>query len=138
MRSRPPGPGRSHTLTRPAGTVLVVEDEEVLRLAVSKALRIKGFSVLEAKDGDVALDLLRTHRDEIDVILLDVTPPGASSREIFEEATRIRANPKIVLTSAYDRRTVDAFFPGLRITQFIRKPFQLDDLAGTLRDALAS
>jgi two-component system, cell cycle sensor histidine kinase and response regulator CckA len=132
------GTVRSHALTQSGATVLVVEDEEVLRLAVAKALRIKGFTVIEAKDGDVAIELMRTHRDDIDVILLDITLPGASSKEVFEEALRIWANPKVVLTSAYDRRTVDSFFPGLRITQFIRKPFQLDDLASTLRNALAS
>jgi CheY-like chemotaxis protein/two-component sensor histidine kinase len=129
---------RSHARTRTGGTVLVVEDEEVLRLAVSKALQKRGFSVMEAKDGSVAMDLMRTCGSDIDVILLDVTLPGTSSREVFEEAQRMRANLKVVLTSAYDRRTADASFPGLRITQFIRKPFRLDDLAGTLRDAMAS
>jgi DNA-binding NtrC family response regulator len=84
------------------------------------------------------MDLMRAHRDDIDVILLDVTLPGTSSREVFAEAQRIRANLKVVVSSAYDRKTVDASFSGLRITQFIRKPFQLDELAGTLRDALAS
>jgi PAS domain S-box-containing protein len=128
---------RSHALTRTGATVLVVEDEEVLRRAVSKALRIKGFSVMEAADGSIAIDLMRTRGDDINVILLDVTLPGASSREVFEEAKRMRASIKVVLTSAYDRKTVDASFPGLRVAQFIRKPFQLDDLAGTLRDALA-
>ncbi len=124
--------------TRNGATILVVEDEEVLRRAVSKALRIKGFPVIEAQDGSVAIELMRNHRAAIGVILLDVTLPGASSKEVFEEATRIWANPKVVFTSAYDKRTVDAFFPGLRITQFIRKPFQLDDLASTLQNALGS
>ena len=123
--------------TAPSATVLVVEDEEVLRLAVSKALRMRGFAVIEAKDGSIAMDLMRQHRDGIDVILLDVTLPGTSSREVFEEARRIRTNLKIVLSSAYDRGSVDAYFAGLRVTQFIRKPFQLHDLEVTLRDALA-
>jgi two-component system, cell cycle sensor histidine kinase and response regulator CckA len=92
---------------------------------------------MEAQDGSVAMDLVRTHSDKIDVILLDVTLPGLPSREIFREAQHMRANLKVVLTSAYDRKTLDAIFPGLRITQFIRKPFQLDELVGTLRDALA-
>ena len=83
------------------------------------------------------MDLMRTHSDKIDVILLDVTIPGISSREIFREAQHMRANLNVVLTSAYERKMVDAIFPGLRITQFIRKPFQLDELVGTLRDALA-
>lgn len=92
---------------------------------------------MEAQDGSVAIDLMRTHRDDIDVMLLDFTLPGTSSREVFEEVQRLRGNVKVVLSSAYDRKTVAASFGGLRITRFIRKPFQLEDLAGTLRDALA-
>ena len=93
--------------------ILVVEDEGVLRRAISKALRIKGLlPVMEAKDGSVALDLMRTHSDKIDVILLDVTIPGISSREVFREAQTHTSQPEgVVLTSAYERKTVDAFFP---------------------------
>ncbi len=121
-----------------AGTILVVEDEELLRLAVSKALRKKGFSVMEAGDGSAAMDLLRTHIDDLDVILLDVTLPGRSSREIFEEAQRIRPNLKIILSSAYGKETVDATFTGMRVEHFIRKPFHLSDLVNLLRAALSS
>jgi PAS domain S-box-containing protein len=117
------------------GTILVVEDEEVLRLAISKALRTRGFSVLEASDGSGAMNLLRTQKDEIDVILLDVTLPGTSSREILDGVHRTAANVKVVLTSAYSKQHVDSTFAGLRFTNFIRKPFQLDELAGVLRDA---
>ena len=60
------------------GTILVVEDEEVLRGAVSKALRKRGYSVLDAGDGSAAIDLFHAHKDEIDAILLDVTLPGKS------------------------------------------------------------
>jgi CheY-like chemotaxis protein len=118
-----------------AGTILVVEDEELLRLAVSKALRKKGFSVIEASDGSAATDLLRTHLNDLDVILLDVTVPGRSSREIFEEVQRIRPNLKVILTSAYGKETVDATFTGMRVEHFIRKPFQLGDLVSLLRGA---
>src|SRR5439155_16257877 len=90
------------------GTILVVEDEEVLRLAVSKSLRRRGFSVLEASDGSAAMDLVRAHKNNIDAILLDVTLPGISSREIFEEAQRIRPGLRVILCSAYDKKTVDA------------------------------
>jgi PAS domain S-box-containing protein len=120
------------------GTILVVEDEEILRLAVSKLLRKIGFSVMAASDGSAAIDLVRTHKDEIDVILLDLTLPGLSSREVFEEALRVQPNLTVVLTSAYSKEAVDASFPGLRITHFIRKPFQLGELGGVLRDALSA
>ena len=118
------------------GTILVVEDEEVLRLAVSKALRKRGFSVLEACDGSTAMDLIRTHASDIDVIVLDVTLPGMSSREILEETGRIRPELKVILTSAYGEETVSALFPGLRVERFIRKPFQLAELVDELQNAL--
>jgi two-component system cell cycle sensor histidine kinase/response regulator CckA len=119
------------------GTVLVVEDEEVIRLAISKALRKKAISVMEASDGSAAMDLIRTHKDDIDVILLDVTLPGRSSREVFEEAQRLRPDLKMILTSAYAKKTVDAAFAGLRVEHFIRKPFQLRDLMRLLRGTLS-
>jgi two-component system cell cycle sensor histidine kinase/response regulator CckA len=120
------GVGQSKART---GTILVVEDEETLRLAVSKALRRKGFSVMEATDGSGAMDLLRAHKDEIDVVLLDVTLPGIASREVFEETQRMRPELKVIVTSAYSKETVDASFAGLAVENFIRKPFQLDDIA---------
>ena len=120
-----------------AGTILVVEDEAVLRGAVSKMLRKNGFSVLEAMDGSSALELVRAHYHEIDVMLLDITLPGVSSLEVFEHAKRLRPELKVILTSAYGREAVDAAFAGLRGERFIRKPFRFVELMSLLQDALA-
>jgi CheY-like chemotaxis protein len=84
-----------------AATVLVVEDEAALRQAVAKLLHKKGFLVLEAANGNSAIDLVRANRDKIDVILLDATIPGASSAEIVAEAARGQPAVKVILTSAY-------------------------------------
>jgi DNA-binding response OmpR family regulator len=65
------------------GTVLMIEDEEMLRRAVSKLLRENGLRVLEAGDGRAAVELFRTHASEVDVVLLDVTLPGLSGREVL-------------------------------------------------------
>jgi PAS domain S-box-containing protein len=110
-----------------AGTILVVEDEELLRLAISKALRKRGLSVIEAGDGSVAMDLVRSQMD-LDGILLDATLPGRPSREILEEAQRMRPDLKVIVTSAYSKDIVEASFRGLRVERFIRKPFQLDEI----------
>jgi len=117
-------------------TILVVEDEQILRLAVSKGLRKCGFAVMEATDGSDAVDLLRTHEESIDVVLLDFTLPGTSSREVFEKTQRMRPDLKVIVTSAYSKDTVDASFTGLKVEHFIRKPFQLDDLAQLLGEIL--
>jgi DNA-binding response OmpR family regulator len=119
-----------------AGTILVVEDEEFLRLAVAKGLRQRGFSVIEVGDGSEAIDRIRGHKSDIHVILLDLTLPGKSSREVVEEARRLRPGVRIVLTSAYGKETADASFRGLQVDHFIRKPFHLNELVASMQQAL--
>jgi two-component system, cell cycle sensor histidine kinase and response regulator CckA len=113
------------------GTILLVEDEDLLRLAVAKALRKAGFSVLEAGDGSAAIELMRTN-EAIDLVLLDATIPGVSSRDVFEAARKKRAGLKVVMTSAYGEETVVATLDGLRADRFLRKPFHLADLLHTV------
>lgn len=117
-------------------TILVIEDEGLLRLAVCKALRKRGFSVIEASDGTSGLEMIRAHKDDIDLVLLDVTLPGISSSEVLEEAHKMRPVPRVVITSAYGKEIVDASFPRRRIDYFIRKPFHLSDLLPLLEEAL--
>jgi CheY-like chemotaxis protein len=120
------------------GTILVVEDEDLLRMAVAKALRKNGFSVLEAGDGSTAMQLIRAHKDDIDLVLLDVTVPGTSSREVFEEAQRLRADLKVVVTSAYAEEVARASFAGLQFDHFLLKPFHLGNLVGLLERTLSA
>jgi len=127
------GVERSHARV---ATILIVEDEETLRLAVSKALRRRGFLVIEAGNGSEAMHVLSTRKDQIDGVLLDVTLPGTSSREVFYKIQETRPDVKVIVTSAYSKETVDTFFTGLQIDHFIRKPFQLGDLARLLGDVL--
>jgi two-component system cell cycle sensor histidine kinase/response regulator CckA len=136
--SSPPAPSSAEQGSCAAGTVLMVEDEEVLRLSVSKMLRKKGFSVVEAGDGYSALDLFRARQNSIDVILLDMTIPGASSREVIVEAGKIRPDIKIILTSAYSRRMAVPSLDASQIKGFIRKPFQLDELVQLLKATLST
>jgi two-component system, cell cycle sensor histidine kinase and response regulator CckA len=121
----------------PDATILVVEDEDLIRQAVAKMLRNNGFEVLEAADGFNAIDLLRASGGKITAILLDMTIPGAASHEVVAEAAKARADVKVILTSAYSQEMVADAMSAPQIRSFIRKPFQLDDLVSTLREALA-
>jgi CheY-like chemotaxis protein len=116
-------------------TILLVEDEDLLRLAASRMLRKKGFSVIEASDGSAALDLIRTHQDHIDVVLLDITLSGASSREVFNETKRLRPDVRVIVTSAYNEEAAVASLAA-RVEHFIRKPYSLDDVLNTIREIL--
>jgi CheY-like chemotaxis protein len=101
-------------------------------------LRMSGFTVLEAADGAAAIDLLRVNGGEIDLILLDMTIPGASSHEVVAEAARVRPNIRVILTSAYSLEMLKAPVGASQIHGFIRKPYQLGDLVHTLRKAASA
>jgi PAS domain S-box-containing protein len=118
------------------GTVLVVEDEDDLRQPIVKMLRKSGFEVLEAADGTSAIDVLRANGTGIDIVLLDMTLPGASSREVVETAASVRPNIKVILTSAYSQEMIEGSMPAPQIRSFIRKPFQLGELLKILRSSL--
>jgi len=119
-------------------TVLLVEDEETLRLSVSKILRRNGFSVIETGDGSSAIEHLRAAKpSDIHVVLLDLTLPGASSLEVIEEARRACAGIKIVLMSAYSLEMAPLLVSAPELSGFIRKPFELVDLIQVLWDVLS-
>jgi PAS domain S-box-containing protein len=116
-------------------TVLVVEDEDSLRQAVGKMLGKAGFEVFEAADGSCAIDLLHSNGEKIDVVFLDLTIPGASSREVVAEAVRARPDIRVVLTSAYDEEMIPGALDVPQVCTFVRKPFQIVDVVKTLLKA---
>jgi PAS domain S-box-containing protein len=110
------------------GTILFVEDEETLRLAISKMLRKEGFTVLEAAEGSEALSMLRAHAAKLTMMLLDVTLPGIASPEILREAMRLRPELRVIIASAYGEQTVAAMFSSFDRHFFLRKPYRLADI----------
>jgi PAS domain S-box-containing protein len=118
-------------------TILVVDDEDLLRDALSKALRKKGFSVIEAGTGTAALDLIRAHNDHIHLILLDITLPGTSPLEVYEEAKRLRTDVRVIVTSAYGKEKAVSALAG-KVERFIRKPCGLDQLIALIHEVLSS
>jgi CheY-like chemotaxis protein len=130
-------PASTERIAPSHGTLLLVEDEEGLRIAVAKMLRKRGFSVIEAADGSVARELFLNAKDEIDVILMDMTIPGMSSHEVIAEARRIRPDVKVILTSACSREaSLSADTPDIK--DFIRKPYQIRELTQLLQDVLSA
>jgi signal transduction histidine kinase/CheY-like chemotaxis protein len=131
----PPSAGESSPL--PAATILVVEDDDALRVALAQILRRRGFETLEAANGADAINLVRAKSIKIDTMLLDMTIPGPSSREVAAVAAEARPGLKVVLTSAYDEKLVRTTVGATQACSFVRKPFQVDELVQTLRSALS-
>jgi len=120
---------------RVAGTVLVVEDEEILRLAVSKMLRKEHFSVIEAGDGTTGANLFLVNEARIDVVLLDLTLPGMSGSDVLKEMQRIRPDVKVVLTTAFNQDSALSSIGEERPWGYVQKPYQFRELISLLRKA---
>jgi PAS domain S-box-containing protein len=120
------------------GTILVVEDEDYLRQAIVRMLQRNGFEALAVGDGTAAVDVLRADGARIDLILLDMTIPGISSRDVVVEAANVKPNIKVILTSAYSQEAITRAMSHPQVRTFIRKPFQIGDLMKALRSSLSS
>jgi two-component system cell cycle sensor histidine kinase/response regulator CckA len=120
-----------------SGAAMVIEDEHSLRIAVSKSLRRMGFSVIEAGDGQSAIQLFRT-TPCIDVVLLDMTLPGMSGIEVLAELRKIRPDIKVILTTAYSREMAMSSVGEQHISDFIRKPYPMEDLLGMLQKVMSA
>jgi DNA-binding response OmpR family regulator len=81
---------------QPRVSILLVEDEETLRIAVAKMLGKRGFCVMEAADGFAALQILRDHPAQLEAMLLDVSLPGVSSSVVLREAKRLQPGLRVV------------------------------------------
>jgi PAS domain S-box-containing protein len=140
-----PASAVSATLARRVGasepsryaTILFVEDEHLLCQAVAKMLRKTGFSVIEAGDGTAALEAIRAYKDSLDIVFLDITLPGASSRDVFLEAKRSIPGVKVIVTSAYSE-SVAATSLQAKIEHFIRKPYRVGDLVDLVGHVLSA
>jgi CheY-like chemotaxis protein len=134
--SRPSASPSPDAFDERKASILVVEDEETLRLSVSRILRKRGFSVLEAGDGNLAVNLIRAPKENIAVVLLDLNLPGKSSYEVMAELRRVRPGVKVILTSAYGQDSLSASLEGVEEKSFIRKPYHLSELVSKIRHAL--
>ena len=119
-------------------TVLVIEDEESLRMAVSRMLRRRGFEVIEAADGQMGVELFQTHKGSIDAVLLDLTLPHLSGREVLSELRQMRPGVKVIVTTAYNEGSAWKKLYGQQAWGFLRKPYEVSELVELLRAACES
>jgi two-component system cell cycle sensor histidine kinase/response regulator CckA len=121
-----------------SGTVLLVEDEELLRRTTRLTLTRLGFSVLDAKDGTEAVEMFRQHRDTIRFVLCDLTMPHMSGWDTLAALRTLAPGVPVILTSGYDEAHVMADGYDDRPQGFLGKPFGIDDLRDVIRHALAT
>jgi len=118
---------------QPSGTVLVVDDEEMIREVSSLMLEDIGFDVLEAADGQEGIEIYQQYQDKIVAILLDMTMPRLDGEGCFRELKRINPDVKVILSSGYNKQDVTNRFDGSGLAGFVQKPYNLNELEKSLR-----
>jgi PAS domain S-box-containing protein len=118
-------------------TVLVVEDEAAVRKLTVQSLADLGYKVVEAENGELALDLL-DQNPEISLLFTDVVMPQMNGHQLAQEASRRKPGLKVLYTTGYTRNAVvhnGVLDPGVKL---LHKPFTLDALAHAIRRAIDS
>lgn len=118
-----------------SGTVLLVEDEDPVRLFAARALRGKGYTVLEARSGEAALELLRGENPEIDLMVTDVMMPGIDGPALIREVRKDRPTLSIVCISGYSEDALRQRIADTESVAFLPKPFSLKQLAQAVKIA---
>jgi CheY-like chemotaxis protein len=130
-------PGLERT-PRGAETILLVEDEASVRTLAKKILSQKGYRVLEASDGAIALRLAAAHVGEIDLVLTDVAMPNLGGRGMVEELRELSPGIRVLFMSGYPKEEI---FPDKgrdNRVPYLQKPFTGETLFSEVRSALDS
>ncbi len=113
--------------------ILLVDDEETVRSVGRQMLELLGLKVIVAENGREAVAVYAERREEIDLVLLDLSMPHMDGVQAFRELRRLDREVRVVMSSGYNEQEVTRQVVGKGLAGFIQKPYQID----TLRDVLA-
>ena len=123
-------------LYKGTGTVLLVDDEEIIIYAGEQMLKKLGYNVFVAESGKTALEIFRKDHEKIDLVLLDMVMPGIGGGETYEKLKEIDGSVKVLLSSGYSLDGQAREIMNKGCNGFIQKPFNLKNLSQKLKDVL--
>jgi two-component system cell cycle sensor histidine kinase/response regulator CckA len=116
------------------GAILVIDDEQIVRSMVKRALEHYGYSVLLAEDGERGLELFRQAADHIQCIVLDMTMPVMSGEETLSRLRALCSDIPVILSSGFNEAEAMRRFEGKGLAGFIQKPYTVSALAEKIKD----
>jgi PAS domain S-box-containing protein len=129
-----PAPERMLRPPRGSETILLVDDEPLIRDVATKMLTNLGYQVLTAEDGRQAVDVCQTNPGLIDLVILDLTMPYLSGQETFDVLRRIKPGIRVLFSSGYSNEQLGA--PGSPDVGFVPKPYRAHELGAAIRALL--
>ena len=124
------------TVVKGKGTVLIVDDEDVVRVYAQAMLEECGYRVLTAADGNEAVLVFREKRQEIDSVLLDMSMPRMSGLEVFQELIQIDPEVKVLMSSGFINDERMGFLIDAGVKGFLNKPYTLTMLSKKMREVI--
>jgi two-component system, cell cycle sensor histidine kinase and response regulator CckA len=120
-------------------TVLVVEDESLVRATTCNILRKAGYRVIEASSAQAALDAWNAARDHIDLVFTDIVMPGGlSGLELMEQLRREKPSLRALFTSGYSAELTGTDFQRSETNAFLQKPFGISELKAAVAACIGS
>jgi CheY-like chemotaxis protein len=122
---------------RGAGTVLAIDEEEVIRNFTRSALEAYGYQVLLARDGYEGVRMFQERSSDIGLVLLDMAMPGMDGLETLKRIREVRADVPVVVCSGFGDVEVEKRFEGMKISAFFQKPYTVKQLAKEVKAFIA-
>ena len=119
-----------------SGTILVIDDEEIVRRAAKSALEHYGYTVMVAQNGKEGLELLAKLDYAVALVMLDITMPVMSGEETLDQLRALRPDLPVILSSGYDEVEATRTLTGRGLAGFIQKPYSASRLAEQIKIAL--
>ncbi|MDR2723774.1 MAG: response regulator [Holosporaceae bacterium] len=120
------------------GTILLVEDEDAVRLFSTRALREKGYRVIESSSGEEALEIINKRTDNIDLIITDVVMPKMDGPTLVKHIRDHNLNIKVVFISGYTEDNFKGSLENDDLVHFLHKPFNLKELASKVKEVMGT
>jgi signal transduction histidine kinase/CheY-like chemotaxis protein/putative methionine-R-sulfoxide reductase with GAF domain len=114
------------------GYILVIDDEEPVREAITDILDLEGISVISAENGTTGIQLYLQHQTDVKVVLLDLSMPGLSGEETLRALREINPSVQVILSSGYSEKDAVGRFSDLGLTAFLQKPYEAETLISLL------
>jgi len=131
-----PSVAPSQGTARGTETILFVDDEAPIRRLGQTILEHHGYTVLLAKDGEEALEVFSREHERIKLVVLDLTMPRMSGREVLERLLRLDSGIRVLISSGHHAPTNSTELQNLGVVQMVPKPYRPDDLARSVRKLL--